>query len=262
MASSQVRPEGYEDVERVVRDPARVAAVQITELLRSQSEVFFDRLTRLAAELLDAPAAFLSLVDQDSDFYKSLYGFEEPLKTERSLSGVTFCHYTLVSNGALVVPDARADPTLRDVPTIRSMGVIAYVGVPLLVSDQPVGAFCVIDKRSRNWSDEQVEILAMLARAANAEIATRVRRNHPEAVADSTTEALEETAPLSPREKEVLLRLIDGKRIKEIAFELNLSEKTVSTYRSRLLEKLNLRDSRDLFLYAVRNGLLDPTNED
>jgi len=62
---------------------------------------------------------------------------------------------------------------------------------------------------------------------------------------------------LSEREYQVLCRFGSGRMVKEIAEELGLSPKTVSTYRSRILEKTELRTSADLIRYAIENGLTD-----
>jgi DNA-binding NarL/FixJ family response regulator len=61
---------------------------------------------------------------------------------------------------------------------------------------------------------------------------------------------------LSGREFEVLRMIAEGKSGKEIAAYLSLSYKTVSTYRTRLLEKLNLRTNHELTVYARREGLV------
>jgi DNA-binding NarL/FixJ family response regulator len=60
---------------------------------------------------------------------------------------------------------------------------------------------------------------------------------------------------LSDREFQVLTRLGAGRSIHEIAVELSLSPKTVSTYRSRLLEKLNLKSGADIIRYVIENRL-------
>ena len=62
---------------------------------------------------------------------------------------------------------------------------------------------------------------------------------------------------LSEREFEVLRLLAIGKSGKEIAAELSLSFKTVSTYRARLLRKLNVSTNADLIRYALREGLIE-----
>ena len=60
---------------------------------------------------------------------------------------------------------------------------------------------------------------------------------------------------LSDREHEVLHKIASGKTPSEIADEMSLSIKTVSTYRARLLEKLNLRTTAELIRYAVDQGI-------
>lgn len=62
---------------------------------------------------------------------------------------------------------------------------------------------------------------------------------------------------LSDREYEVLRCIGKGKTVSRIASELYLSVSTVSTYRSRILEKLNLKTSADLTYYAIKQGLVD-----
>jgi two-component system invasion response regulator UvrY len=61
---------------------------------------------------------------------------------------------------------------------------------------------------------------------------------------------------LSRREYQVLYLFASGMRMTEIASHLSLSVKTVSTYRSRLLEKLNLRSNAQLMRYAFRQGVV------
>lgn len=62
---------------------------------------------------------------------------------------------------------------------------------------------------------------------------------------------------LSDREYQVLCLIASGKRVKEIAEQLHLSEKTVSTYRARILEKMGMKTNAELIRYAIKNGLLE-----
>jgi two-component system, NarL family, invasion response regulator UvrY len=64
-------------------------------------------------------------------------------------------------------------------------------------------------------------------------------------------------ARLSDRELEVLRMLGSGRTVTHIATELSLSVKTISTYRSRILEKMHLRSNAELIHYAVRHQLVD-----
>ncbi|HUR92755.1 MAG TPA: GAF domain-containing sensor histidine kinase [Gemmatimonadaceae bacterium] len=172
-------------------DPARLAALHETGLLDSEIEEAFDRLTRLAVRLVGVPASFISLVDRDRDFYKSACGFGEPLASARELTGVTFCHYTVGRTSPLVIPDTAADPLYRDVPTVRSLGVAAYVGVPLVVGGQTVGAFCTIDTKPRAWTKDEVEVLVELAASAQREMELRGAAHEARAAAAALQERTE-----------------------------------------------------------------------
>lgn len=63
---------------------------------------------------------------------------------------------------------------------------------------------------------------------------------------------------LTPRQREVLKRIAEGGSTKEIAFELNLSVKTVETHRAQIMERLGIRDVAGLVRYAMRTGLVPP----
>lgn len=62
---------------------------------------------------------------------------------------------------------------------------------------------------------------------------------------------------LSDREHQVLCMIASGKTVKEIAAELSLSEKTISTYRSRILEKMNMKSNAELTHYGIKHNLAD-----
>jgi DNA-binding NarL/FixJ family response regulator len=62
---------------------------------------------------------------------------------------------------------------------------------------------------------------------------------------------------LSDREFQVMMKIVSGKSISEIADELYISDKTVSTYKHRILEKLNLKNDVELTVYAIRNKLIE-----
>ena len=67
--------------------------------------------------------------------------------------------------------------------------------------------------------------------------------------------ALQDT--LSNREYEVMLKIASGKKATEIADELYLSAKTISTYRSRILRKMKMKNNTELVRYVLENKLLD-----
>jgi DNA-binding NarL/FixJ family response regulator len=80
---------------------------------------------------------------------------------------------------------------------------------------------------------------------------------HNEAIVERRSANLDKRA-LSEREAEVLRRLAEGQRIKEIADALNLSAKTVETYRSRIMLKLGIDNLPGLVKFAIRAGIVSP----
>ena len=163
-------------IQKYVEDPQRVDAVARTGLLDTPAEARLDALTRRAAELLGVPVTFISLVDRDRDFYKSHFGFGEPLNSVRQLEGRTFCHYAIASEGPLVIDDTHRDPVYRNVPTVTTLGVRSYLGVPLRMEDgQVIGSFCAIDFEPRHWSESDIDTMRDLAQSTLREIRQRMR---------------------------------------------------------------------------------------
>jgi signal transduction histidine kinase len=157
-----------------ITDLQRLAALRGTALLDTPPEESFDRLTRLATDIIGAPASFMTLVDATRDFYKSMSGPGEPLVSTRQWVGPTFCQFLLTSGGPLVLDDVTAYPGYRDLDTIRTLGLRAYAGVPLTTSEgQCLGSFCAVDFSPRRWRDLDVKLLTELAQSAMREIELR-----------------------------------------------------------------------------------------
>ncbi len=77
----------------------------------------------------------------------------------------------------------------------------------------------------------------------------------------SSDEKIAPHEALSSREYEVMCMTASGKRVKQIAKELSLSDKTVSTYRSRILNKLKMNNIAQLIQYAINNRIIEQLNK-
>jgi PAS domain-containing protein len=154
---------------------SRLRVLRATQLLDSAPEVAFDRLTRLAARLLGAPTALVSLVDEQRQFFKSMLGVSEPWATRRETPLThSFCQYATRDRAPLVVEDARRHPVLQDNRATHELNVVAYAGMPLIVQDEAIGAFCVIDDKPRTWSPDELQLLRDLADSVVSEIELRL----------------------------------------------------------------------------------------
>lgn len=178
-----------------VRDPGRVREVVQSGLVDDGPRESLDRLAKLAAMLLEAPFAFVTVVDDAHSHYSASAGLPDGSPNCGEVEG-SFCQYVVDDDDALLVDDARVLRRTRDNPAIESMGVVAWAGFPIhLPSGQPLGSFCVVDGRPRTWTDRDAEVLRTLARSATAEIELwlrlreeQIRRRRAEAIAHASGE--------------------------------------------------------------------------
>ncbi|HXI01763.1 MAG TPA: sigma 54-interacting transcriptional regulator [Candidatus Saccharimonadales bacterium] len=156
-------------------EEARLDALRRTALLDSAPEEAFDRLTRLAAMVLRVPTSLVSLVDANRLFFKSHWGQFQPLTSTREIPAEnSFCRHAIKSGEPLLVPDARQDPRFSHSASVSDFGVVAYAGIPLVSSaGHAFGTFCVVDGKPRDWTEEDLGILRVLATSTTSEIELR-----------------------------------------------------------------------------------------
>lgn len=108
-----------------------------------------------------------------------------------------------------------------------------------------------------NKACDPAEIVAAVRTVATGR--KHVTREISQALADSIGPNRPETAhqALSEREMQIFRLIATGRKLSAMAEALDLSPKTVSVYRSRVLEKLGLRSNAEIAAYAVRHGLID-----
>jgi phosphoserine phosphatase RsbU/P len=159
-----------------ILDAGRLAAVARARLLDTEPDEPFDRLTRLAAALLDAPFALVTIVDDTRSYWKSAIGLEAIGIVERNQEiPDSFCQYVIASGERLIVDDAVHDPRTSENPSVANLGVGAWAGFPLLApSGEVLGTFCVVDTRTRHWTEQDVHVLQTLSSAATGEVALRM----------------------------------------------------------------------------------------
>ncbi len=176
-------------------DRGRLLALLESGLLDTATEASFDCLSRLASRLVAAPVVLVSLVAEDRQFFKSALGLPEPWASARQAPlSHSFCRIVVETGGPLIVGDARDHPDLKTNGAVVDLGVVAYLGIPLVTPEGHVlGAFCAIDGRPRDWSDEEVETIRDLAASVASEIELRsdiARRVRLERDLAATQEAL------------------------------------------------------------------------
>jgi diguanylate cyclase (GGDEF)-like protein len=157
------------EIPRIPPDEAhRIAALHATNLLGTDPEESFDRITRLAARLLDMPMAVISLVAKDIQWFKSTCG----LDARQTARDISFCGHAILSDEPLVVPDATQDPRFFDNPVVTGPpGIRFYAGVQLESVDRmKLGTLCVMDTRPRELSARDLDALRDLAHMVEEQI--------------------------------------------------------------------------------------------
>lgn len=154
-------------------EAARLESLRRYDILDTPPEVAFDRITSLAARLLNAPTAFISLVDESRAWFKSSYG-SDLSEMRRDL---TLCRFALRSEQMLVILDASQDERTADNPLVKAEpGLSFYAGAPLINGEGMIlGTLCVLDGLPReSFSLEQQGVLADLAAMVIDELELRL----------------------------------------------------------------------------------------
>ena len=152
-------------------EAARLGALIDLAVLDTDAEERFDRLTRLAARILDVPIALVSLIDRDRQWFKSRVGLAAT-ETSREIS---FCGHAIHSDELFVVNDAALDDRFHDNPLVSDDPSIRfYAGRPLrAAAGERIGTLCVIDRQPRELSPEDRQTLDDLASLVERELQQR-----------------------------------------------------------------------------------------
>jgi diguanylate cyclase (GGDEF)-like protein len=152
-----------------LNEDVRVASLRSLNILDTNPEERFDRLTRLAKRLFGVPIALVSLIDVNRQWFKSSQGLELS-ETSRDIS---FCGHAILGDDILIIPDATLDDRFYDNPlVIDEPNIRFYAGVPLVIPNgSKVGTLCLLDRDPRTLNDEDLELFRDLGRMAEQELA-------------------------------------------------------------------------------------------
>ena len=147
-------------------EAARLNALRDLKLLDTPPSESFDRLTRMASRLLEAPVSTISLTDGDRQWFKSKVGVDlHEIPREQAP-----CAYAIHGSEVFVVPDLLNDERFATSP-LAQVGIRFYAGAPLVTrSGHGLGTICVVDDKPRQIGVEEQKILRDLAGMVMAQI--------------------------------------------------------------------------------------------
>jgi two-component system, NarL family, invasion response regulator UvrY len=154
------------------------------------------------------------------------------------------------------LPDKNGIETLkqikRDKPALPVIMLSMHAEDEFGVRALKAGASGYVNKQSAH---DQLEAAIRQVAAGRRYISPALAEELARSLGDSSDKKPHEL--LSDREFDTLRMLAAGKSLAEIAETLSISPKTVSVYRTRLLEKMKLKNNAEIAHYAVKNGLID-----
>lgn len=139
----------------------RLAALCSLHALDTPPDERFDRITRIAQRMFDAPIALVSLVDADRQWFKSRMG----LDATQTPRGISFCGHAILQSEPFIINDALLDARFADNPLVTGAPHIRfYAGVPIHEARVwRMGTLCIIDHKPRELTPEQIRSLQDLA---------------------------------------------------------------------------------------------------
>lgn len=154
----------------------RLALLRDYQILDTPNEEVFDRIVRLASNLIGTPIALVSLIDETRQWFKAKVGIDVD-ETPRDLA---FCSYAILFDDVMEVADASADGRFQDNPFVTGEANIRfYAGAPLAAAGgEKIGTLCVVDTKPRTLSAQEREILRDLAALVSEELELRRAGRH------------------------------------------------------------------------------------
>ena len=146
----------------------RLQSLHRLGLLDSKAEERFDRLTRIAARMFRVPIAYISLMDENRQWFKSCFGTE----TKETSRKVSFCGHAILANQPFIIADATKDLRFYDNPLVLGPPHIRfYAGIPLASEDgMLVGTLCLVDQCPRELDEEELKLFQDIALIVRDEI--------------------------------------------------------------------------------------------
>ncbi len=149
-------------------EAVRIATLRTLGLLDTPPEERFDRITRVATALANVPIAYVSLLDENRQWFKSCTGF---VASETSRD-VAICSHVVFLREPLIIPDTLQDSRFADNPLVTGEpGIRFYAGFPLFATNGScLGTLCMLDMRPRQFAAPMLQMFADLAALVQNEI--------------------------------------------------------------------------------------------
>lgn len=166
-------PKDFPLVNTAIDNRPRLKELAELEIIGTEPEDQYDQLIALMTLSFNAPIAAISFIDENRQWFKSETGLnKQELPIEES-----FCSAATLQANYFVIQDTHADERYKNHPLVKNDPYIRfYAGVPIKgPNGQPVGTCCVMDRRPRGFTDNEIQQLLLFAQLVETQI-----RHHAE----------------------------------------------------------------------------------
>ncbi len=169
-------------------DTERLLALARYDLLNTPPEESFTNLAHIISQVFHAPIALISLVDEKRVFFKANVGMSDVKSTSR---GVSLCSLGILDAHPTVFEDALQEPCLLANPlVVGEFGLRFYAGAPLITPDgYNIGTVCVLDRKPRDFSEDDRKLLKRFAVTVMHEIELRLAARQKADVLETQVDA-------------------------------------------------------------------------
>ncbi len=197
-------------------------------------EPFFAQTLLLASKICDTPVAYISIIGDKQQYILSQYGAQ--LKTMDKKNSI--CQYTIEGEDVLIIPDTTKDVRTQSLEIVHDakQPIGFYAGYPLIdEQNNKLGAFCITDKKKREISEQQAEMLKILSKQVVAFLS--IRRGIVESLQKQGKEEV-----VSPNTTTTLFAKIDelNEELTEKNKILAITMETVEGQKKELLHMTNM----------------------
>ena len=149
----------------------RLNALRSYDILDSEDESEFDRITQLASLICEVPISLVSFIDNDRQWFKSANGFDTR-ETSRELA---FCGHTILERTVFEIEDASKDDRFKTNSLVTgNPNIRFYAGYPLVdPQGLSIGSLCVIGNKPKTLNESQKKALKLLAEEVMALVVDR-----------------------------------------------------------------------------------------
>lgn len=150
---------------------------EIAELGLDSPDVdeILDDIAREAAERLDLPTGVVSILLDEAQYFKAMFGVDGWIGAARGTPVEwSFCRNVVIQQAEFVVENALEHEIMKDSPLVTNEGIRCYAGIPLVTSrGNVIGSFCVQGREERHFSEDDLQVLRGYAVKAMERIESR-----------------------------------------------------------------------------------------